>query len=193
MCQSVLSTLTGFCFNILEQRGGGAGVSVGAVDSDRLCGLGEHLPHHWWQWASATASVWDAERPEPAAACGRVSAAHCQQKGRGAFTPNFLKIKVAASGYVSVMIFESVLTEGWTLLLIAFIYHYSPLLSRLTALLSHGILNEWLCVLNIHQSGVRTYSAVWLLHETAAVLAHVLCAPHNHAPVYSGISFRAIF
>ena len=36
MCQSVLSTLTGFCFNTLEQRGGGAGVSVGAVDSDRL-------------------------------------------------------------------------------------------------------------------------------------------------------------
>ena len=32
----------------------------------------------------------------------------------------------------------------------------------------------------------------WLVpHETAAVLAHVLCTPYNHAPVYSVTLFKA--
>ena len=34
----------------------------------------------------------------------------------------------------------------------------------------------------------------WLVpRETAAVSAHVLCTPYNHAPVYSVISFEATY
>ena len=41
-------------------------------------------------------------------------------------------------------------------------------------------------ILNIHRSGVSTYSAgIWLVpHETAAVSAQVLCTPYNHAPCH---------
>ena len=32
----------------------------------------------------------------------------------------------------------------------------------------------------------------WLVpHETAAISAHILCTPYNHAPVYSVILFQA--
>ena len=38
------------------------------------------------------------------------------------------------------------------------------------------------------------FVVAWLVpHETAAVLAHVLCTPHSHAPVYSVTSFKATY
>ena len=37
-------------------------------------------------------------------------------------------------------------------------------------------------LLNIHRSGVFTALAWLVPHETAAVLAQVLCTPYNHAP-----------
>ena len=40
----------------------------------------------------------------------------------------------------------------------------------------------------------RCLVVAWLVpHETAAVLAHILCTPYNHAPVYSVTSFQAIY
>ena len=49
--------------------------------------------------------------------------------------------------------------------------------------------------MNIHQSGVLTQCClvvIWLVpHETAAVSAQVLCAPFNHASVYSVTLFEA--
>ena len=80
------------------------------------------------------------------------------------------------------------------LLFIAFIHRYFLLSSRLTAYMSHVILNEWLCpfiarIINIHGSGVLVAlcgccmaGATW----NAAVSAQVLCTPFNHAPGYSG-------
>ena len=75
----------------------------------------------------------------------------------------------------------------------AIILRCSPLSSRLTALLSYAILNE---VLNIHRSGVLTvlFRCYRLVpRETAAVSAHVLCAPYNYALVYSVTSFQAAY
>ena len=59
---------------------------------------------------------------------------------------------------------------------------------RADSLRSHVIRHEWLALystfLNIHQSGVLT-AVAWLVpHETAAVLAQVLCTPYNHAPCH---------
>ena len=50
-------------------------------------------------------------------------------------------------------------------------------------------------LLNIHQSGVGTvlfacHTAGLVPGETAAVSAHVLCTPYNHAPVYSVTLFK---
>ena len=55
------------------------------------------------------------------------------------------------------------------------------------SLRSHVILHEWLAFYRtffnyIHQSGVLTALAWLVPHETAAVLAQVLCTPYNHAP-----------
>ena len=42
----------------------------------------------------------------------------------------------------------------------------------------------FVCLLNIHRSGVLTV-LVWLVpHETAAISAQVLCTPYNHAPCH---------
>ena len=53
---------------------------------------------------------------------------------------------------------------------------------------SDVILHEWLAFyspfLNIHRSGVLTALAWLVPHETAAVLAQVLCTPYNHAPCH---------
>ena len=60
---------------------------------------------------------------------------------------------------------------------------------------SHVILHEWpdfYCAwpafysafLNIHRSGVFTPLAWLVPHKTAAVSAHVLCTPYNHAPCH---------
>ena len=46
-------------------------------------------------------------------------------------------------------------------------------------------MSDWLfiaCCLNIHWNGVLTVLARLVPHETAAVSAHVLCTPYNHAP-----------
>ena len=71
--------------------------------------------------------------------------------------------------------------------------------SRLTAHMSHVIVNEWLYpfiarIINIHGSGVLVAlcgccmaGATW----NAAVSAQVLCTPFNHAPGYSVTSFKA--
>ena len=71
----------------------------------------------------------------------------------------------------------------WWLLL------YSAILrSRADSLRSHVILHEWLAFysafLNIHRSGVLTALAWLVPHETAAVLAQVLCTPYNHVPCH---------
>ena len=65
---------------------------------------------------------------------------------------------------------------------------YSAVLRSLTALACDSDLHEWLAFhitfLNIHQSGVFTALAWLVPHETAAISAHVLCAPCNHAPCH---------
>ena len=65
---------------------------------------------------------------------------------------------------------------------------YSAILrSRANPLRSHVILHEWLAfysainLLNTHRSDVLTALAWLVPHETAAVSAHVLCTPYNHA------------
>ena len=86
---------------------------------------------------------------------------------------------------------------------------YIPLFSALQQ--THHTLvackSEWMSiaffqhVLNIyvHQSGVLTqlehYLVVmWLvLHETAAVSAHILCTPYSHVPVYIVTSCKATY
>ena len=58
----------------------------------------------------------------------------------------------------------------------------------LVSLCSHVILHQWLAFysefLNIHWSGVLTALAWLVPHETAAVSAHVLRTPYNHAPCH---------
>ena len=78
---------------------------------------------------------------------------------------------------------------------IAFIKHYSLLSSRLTVLISHLILNEWLYPFIAHLISTEAvywqhYLVVaWLVpHNTAAI--SVLFTPYNHAPVYSTTSFK---
>ena len=66
---------------------------------------------------------------------------------------------------------------------------YSAILhSRADTLHSHVILHEWIAFykacLNSHWSGVLTALARLVPHETAAVSAHVLCTPYNHAPCH---------
>ena len=102
------------------------------------------------------------------------------------------------------------------LVLIAFIYHYSLLstghktpnyLLYSPADSPHSCCMQiWMnvyslfsaCFEYIHQSGVLTqlqhYLVVmWLvLHETAAISAHILCTPYNHVPVYSVTLFKAM-
>ena len=92
-------------------------------------------------------------------------------------------------------------TFEWKLLflLIAFISRRSPLSGRLTALLLHAILNEWLWLF-VARFGIATeilylrrcLVVTWLVSRgTDAVSAHGLCTPNNHAPVYSVTSFQA--
>ena len=48
-------------------------------------------------------------------------------------------------------------------------------------------MRDWLFIarfLNIHRSGVLTALAWLAPHQTAAVSAHVLCTPYNHAPCH---------
>ena len=48
-------------------------------------------------------------------------------------------------------------------------------------------MSDWLFIarfFNIHRSGVLTALAWLVPHETAAVLAQVLCTPYNHAPCH---------
>ena len=60
-------------------------------------------------------------------------------------------------------------------------------------------LNEWQYLyaagLSVGQSGDSAVLGVtWLVpHAADAVLAHVLCTPYNHAPVYSVALFRATY
>ena len=70
--------------------------------------------------------------------------------------------------------------------MIAYIALFSALLSRLTALACGSAwVNSFIVrFLNIHQSGVLTALAWLVPHETAAVLAQVLCTPYNHAPCH---------
>ena len=71
-------------------------------------------------------------------------------------------------------------------LIIAYIALFSALLSRLTALAcgSTWVASFIARFLNIHRSGVLTALAWLVTHETAAVSAHVLCTPYNHAPCH---------
>ena len=70
---------------------------------------------------------------------------------------------------------------------------YSAILRSRTDSLRSCRMWLWLIVLNIHRNGVLMV-VTWLVpHETAAVSAHVLCTPYNHAPVYSVISFEATY
>ena len=75
------------------------------------------------------------------------------------------------------------------LLLIAFIYRYSPLSSRLTALAcdSTWVNSFYSAFLNIHWSGVFTALA-WLVPQESAAREsqsqRVLCTPYNHAPCH---------
>ena len=86
--------------------------------------------------------------------------------------------------------------------LIAFIKHYSLLSSRLTALLSNSLR---CCQMQFGKSDQPfivcfEYLPKWLQchlvftllvpRETAAISAHVLCTPYNHAPVYSVTLFE---
>ena len=48
----------------------------------------------------------------------------------------------------------------------------------------HECLAFYRTFLNIHCSGVLTALAWLVPHETAAVLAQVLCTPYNHAPCH---------
>ena len=69
----------------------------------------------------------------------------------------------------------------------AYIALFSALLSRLTALACGSTrVTSFIArfFLNIHQSGVLTVLAWLVPHETAAVLAQVLCTPYNHAPCH---------
>ena len=73
------------------------------------------------------------------------------------------------------------------LMMVAFIQRYSPLSSRLTALVN-VILHEWLAFysafLNIQPSGGLT-ALTWMVPpETAAVSAQVMCTPYNRAPCH---------
>ena len=71
--------------------------------------------------------------------------------------------------------------------MIAYIVLFSTLLSRLTALACGSTLVTSFIArqfLNIHRSGVLTVLAWLVPHETAAVLAQVLCTPYNHAPCH---------
>ena len=84
------------------------------------------------------------------------------------------------------------------LLLIAFIWRYSPLSSRLSALL-YAILNGWLSLfiarfwISAQVVYLQRYLVTSLVSRgTAAVSAHVLRTPCNHAPVYSVTSFQAV-
>ena len=59
----------------------------------------------------------------------------------------------------------------------------------LFSLCSHVILHQMTSflhseLLNIHRSGVLTALAWLVPHETAAISAHVLCTPYNHAPCH---------
>ena len=74
------------------------------------------------------------------------------------------------------------LVRWWWLLL------YSTILcSRADSLRLHVILHSaafYSVFLNIHQSGVLTVLALLVPHETAAILAQVLCTTYNHAPCH---------
>ena len=72
-------------------------------------------------------------------------------------------------------------------LMIAYIALFSAILSRLTALAcgSAWVTSFIARFLNIHRSGVLTALALLVPHETAAVSAHVLCIPYNHALCHS--------
>ena len=72
--------------------------------------------------------------------------------------------------------------------MIAYKALFSALLSRLTALacsstwVTSFIAFVLVCFLNIHRSGVLTALAWLVRRETAAISAHVVCTPYNHAP-----------
>ena len=69
--------------------------------------------------------------------------------------------------------------------MIAYIALFSTLLSRHTALACGAAwVTSFSQLLNIHRSGVLTTLAWLVPHETAAVLAQVLCTPYNHAPCH---------
>ena len=80
--------------------------------------------------------------------------------------------------------------------MIAFTERWSPCSSRLaalqahTSLLSHVILNEWLCLFIArfeYPPKWCTYSAVivtWLVPRKLLPSRRVLCTPHNHAPCH---------
>ena len=74
---------------------------------------------------------------------------------------------------------------------------YQPNVLPLGQTSSLGRLNEWLAFHNAFWISTEVvYLQHYLLvtglvpHETTAVSAHVLCAPYNHAPVYSVTSFE---
>ena len=87
------------------------------------------------------------------------------------------------SGVLDVTIFLDWLID-W--LMIVHNALFSALLSRLTALTrgSAWVTSFTARFLNIHRSGVLTALAWLVPHETAAVSAHVLCTPYNHAPCH---------
>ena len=109
-----------------------------------------------------------------------VSVPSCLQQ----FRVSILCLSIYLSIYLSVCLL--------LLLFIVFIWRCSLLSSRLTAHMSHVILNEWLYpfiarIINIHGSGVLVAlcecymaGATW----NAAVSAQVLCTPFNHAPCH---------
>ena len=73
--------------------------------------------------------------------------------------------------------------------MIVYIALFSALLSRLTVLVCGStwvtsFVALFVLFLNIHRSAVLTALAWLVPHETAAVLAQVLCTPYNHAPCH---------
>ena len=68
--------------------------------------------------------------------------------------------------------------------------------ARLTALLSNAVWKEWLAFYSVFWVSTKVVTVLYMVvtllvpHETAAVSAHVLCTPYNHAPVYSVTLFE---
>ena len=85
-----------------------------------------------------------------------------------------------------------------------FKWHYSLLSSTFTVSLCSGSVRFWvtdafysmfcfwICTKVVYLQ--HCVSVTWPVPcETAAVSVHILCTPHNHAPVYSVTSFQATY